>query len=137
MRPAVILLSGGLDSTTVCALAQAEGFELHALTVDYGQRHAVELAAARRVAGQAPPRHHRRRAEDDVTTEIAKARRCVAGVHVEFDCFKVRKAAFESCAYARVVGFGPGFLEASGRDDDVVETPAARARFKERARQGA
>lgn len=49
-RPAVILLSGGLDSATTAALARAEGFELFALSIDYGQRHRFELAAARRVA---------------------------------------------------------------------------------------
>ena len=47
---AVVLLSGGLDSTTVLAIALAEGLECHCLTVDYGQRHRVELEAARRVA---------------------------------------------------------------------------------------
>jgi len=47
---AVILLSGGLDSTTVLAIARSEGLECHCLTVDYGQRHRVELDAARRVA---------------------------------------------------------------------------------------
>ncbi len=50
LRPAVILLSGGLDSSTVLAIARASGFECHCLTVDYGQRHKVELTAARRVA---------------------------------------------------------------------------------------
>jgi 7-cyano-7-deazaguanine synthase len=49
-RPAVILLSGGLDSTTTLAVARAKGHVAYALTVHYGQRHAVELAAARRVA---------------------------------------------------------------------------------------
>jgi 7-cyano-7-deazaguanine synthase len=50
-RPrAVVLLSGGLDSTTTLAVAQAEGYEVYALTVEYGQRHAVELEAASRVA---------------------------------------------------------------------------------------
>ena len=49
-RKAVVLLSGGLDSCTAAALAKAEGFELYALTVAYGQRHAAELDAARRVA---------------------------------------------------------------------------------------
>jgi 7-cyano-7-deazaguanine synthase len=49
-RRAVVLLSGGLDSTTAAAIARADGFALHALTVSYGQRHAVELDAARRVA---------------------------------------------------------------------------------------
>jgi 7-cyano-7-deazaguanine synthase len=46
----VVLLSGGLDSYTAGAIAKAEGFELYALTVRYGQRHAHEIEAARRVA---------------------------------------------------------------------------------------
>ncbi len=49
-RRAVVLLSGGLDSATVLALARRDGFACHALSVDYGQRHASELAAAARVA---------------------------------------------------------------------------------------
>jgi 7-cyano-7-deazaguanine synthase len=48
---AICLLSGGLDSSTCLALAKREGFEVYALSFDYGQRHAVELRAARRVAG--------------------------------------------------------------------------------------
>jgi 7-cyano-7-deazaguanine synthase len=47
---AVVLLSGGLDSATAAAVARAEGYELYALTVSYGQRHDVEIQAARRVA---------------------------------------------------------------------------------------
>jgi 7-cyano-7-deazaguanine synthase len=50
MTPAVVLLSGGLDSATTAAIARADGFELHALSIDYGQRHRHELDAARRVA---------------------------------------------------------------------------------------
>jgi 7-cyano-7-deazaguanine synthase len=46
----VVLLSGGLDSYTAAAIARSEGFSLYALTINYGQRHAHELAAARRVA---------------------------------------------------------------------------------------
>jgi 7-cyano-7-deazaguanine synthase len=49
-KPAVVLLSGGLDSATAAAIARAEGFDLYALTVDYGQRHRHEVEAARRVA---------------------------------------------------------------------------------------
>jgi 7-cyano-7-deazaguanine synthase len=47
---AVILLSGGLDSATVLAIARSQGFECYALSVEYGQRHSAELDAARRVA---------------------------------------------------------------------------------------
>ena len=50
-KPAVVLVSGGLDSATALAEARAAGFDLYALTVSYGQRHAVEIQAARRVAG--------------------------------------------------------------------------------------
>jgi 7-cyano-7-deazaguanine synthase len=46
----VVLLSGGLDSYTAAAIARSEGFDLYALTINYGQRHAFELTAARRVA---------------------------------------------------------------------------------------
>jgi len=49
-KRAVVLLSGGLDSATALAVARDEGYECHALTVDYGQRHRTELAAAARVA---------------------------------------------------------------------------------------
>ena len=48
--PAVVLLSGGLDSATALAIARAEGYRCHALSFDYGQRHACELESARRVA---------------------------------------------------------------------------------------
>src|SRR3569833_3112428 len=47
---AVVLVSGGLDSATVLALARAEGYACHALSFDYGQRHRAELAAAARIA---------------------------------------------------------------------------------------
>jgi 7-cyano-7-deazaguanine synthase len=56
---AVILLSGGLDSATVLAMARASGLECHALSVSYGQRHRVELDAAGRVAHAQGIRDHR------------------------------------------------------------------------------
>lgn len=56
---AVVLLSGGLDSATVLAQAQAQGCECHTLSVDYGQRHRVELDAARRLAAAAGVASHR------------------------------------------------------------------------------
>jgi 7-cyano-7-deazaguanine synthase len=51
-KRAVVLLSGGLDSTTALAIAKSEGFDLYALSFRYGQRHAVELEAAKRAAAQ-------------------------------------------------------------------------------------
>ncbi|MEE8251451.1 MAG: 7-cyano-7-deazaguanine synthase QueC [Gemmatimonadales bacterium] len=57
-RNAVVLLSGGLDSTTVLAIAKAGGFIPHALSFRYGQRHEVELQAARAVAEQAGVTQH-------------------------------------------------------------------------------
>jgi 7-cyano-7-deazaguanine synthase len=59
MRPAVVLLSGGLDSTTTLAIAIAEGYETCALSFDYGQRHCLEIEAARRVASSLGAREHR------------------------------------------------------------------------------
>lgn len=56
---AVILLSGGLDSATCLALARQQGFECHALSVAYGQRHAAEIAAASRVAAALGAHEHR------------------------------------------------------------------------------
>ena len=49
-QPAVVLLSGGLDSATVAAIAKSQGFDLFALSVNYGQRHRFELQAAKQVA---------------------------------------------------------------------------------------
>ena len=59
-RPrAIVLLSGGLDSTTCLAIARAEGFDAYALSVEYGQRHTAELAAARRIAAALGAIDHR------------------------------------------------------------------------------
>ena len=59
MKRAVVLLSGGLDSATVLAMAREQDFECYALSVDYGQRHHAELAAAQRVARELGAREHR------------------------------------------------------------------------------
>jgi 7-cyano-7-deazaguanine synthase len=56
-RKAVVLLSGGLDSMVTAAIAREQGFCVLALTVDYGQRHRVELQAARTIAGRLADRH--------------------------------------------------------------------------------
>jgi 7-cyano-7-deazaguanine synthase len=59
MKKAVVLLSGGLDSTTTLAIAKAEGFAVYALSVDYGQRHRVELERAQQVAKTLGAAEHR------------------------------------------------------------------------------
>jgi len=57
VKQAVVLLSGGLDSMVCAALAREAGYSVIALTIDYNQRHRVELEAARRIAGQLADRH--------------------------------------------------------------------------------
>jgi 7-cyano-7-deazaguanine synthase len=59
MKRAVVLLSGGLDSTTTLAIAIAEGYEAYALSFEYGQRHQIEIEAARRVAHSLGAKEHR------------------------------------------------------------------------------
>src|SRR5947209_3372335 len=64
-QKAVVLLSGGLDSTTALALAHSQGFELHTLSFDYGQRHQREIEAAAAVA-----RHYRVRQQKTITIDL-------------------------------------------------------------------
>ena len=59
MKRAVVLLSGGLDSATTLAICARDGFEAHALSFDYGQRHKIEVLAAKRVAASLGVREHR------------------------------------------------------------------------------
>ena len=58
-KRAIVLLSGGLDSATVLAIARSKGYESYALSVEYGQRHRAELDAAKRVAAALGAREHR------------------------------------------------------------------------------
>jgi 7-cyano-7-deazaguanine synthase len=58
MKRAVVLLSGGIDSTTTLAIAIADGYETYALSFDYGQRHQIETKAARRVAKSLGAKEH-------------------------------------------------------------------------------
>lgn len=59
MKPAVVLLSGGLDSATCLAIARNRGFDCYCLSFDYGQRHSAELKAAKRVVDAQQAREHR------------------------------------------------------------------------------
>lgn len=58
IKRAVVLLSGGIDSTTTMAIAQSDGFEICALSFDYGQRHKIELDAAKKIARQFNVKRH-------------------------------------------------------------------------------
>lgn len=59
MKKAIILLSGGLDSTTTAAIAKTQGYEIYALSFKYGQRHSVELASAKKVAEHLKIKEHK------------------------------------------------------------------------------
>ncbi len=59
IKSTVVLLSGGLDSATVLAMARKQGFECYALSIDYGQRHRIELEAAKKVADMLGAKEHR------------------------------------------------------------------------------
>jgi 7-cyano-7-deazaguanine synthase len=59
LRRAIVLLSGGLDSATVLAIARSQNYECYALSVEYGQRHRAELQAARRIAAALNAHEHR------------------------------------------------------------------------------
>ena len=58
IKRAVVLVSGGVDSTTVLAIAKSQGYEIYSLSFSYGQRHAIELAAAERVSKYFGAREH-------------------------------------------------------------------------------
>src|SRR3990167_3553191 len=80
---AVVLLSGGLDSTTALAVARSKGFECYALTVRYGQLHEVELEAARRVASRGGGAEHR--VIDIDLAQLASSALTTTGVNVPKD----------------------------------------------------
>ena len=86
MKRAVVLLSGGIDSTTTLAIAIAEGCEAYALSIDYGQRHQIEMEAARRVADSLGARQHR----------VAKIDLCVFGGSALTDDIDVPKQRSET-----------------------------------------
>jgi 7-cyano-7-deazaguanine synthase len=127
-KPAVVLLSGGLDSATVAAIARRDGYGVYALSFDYGQRHDVEIEAAKRVAKAAGAERHvvlpidlrafggsaltddipvpKGRSEDDMA----------AGIPVTY--VPARNTIFLSLAlaWAEVLGTGDIFIGVNARD---------------------
>jgi 7-cyano-7-deazaguanine synthase len=128
--PAVVLLSGGLDSATALALAREQGFACYALSVDYGQRHAVELDAARRVALAGGVREHRVMRVDlagiggSALTDpaIAVPEEPTAGIPVTYVPARNTIMLSLALAWAEVLGardmfIGVNVLDASGYPD--------------------
>ena len=110
-RKAVILLSGGMDSAVVLAIAKAKGFDCHALSVIYGQRHVAELEAARRVVDMLGVHEHKVLTLDlraiggsALTDDIAVPEAPVAGIPVTY--VPARNTILLSLAlgYAEVTG---------------------------------
>jgi len=127
-RPAVVLLSGGLDSATVLAIAKREGFSPFALSFRYGQRHAIELAAAERIARQQGVERHvtldidlRQFGGSALTAEIAvpkgeSVEQIGEGIPVTY--VPARNTVFLSfaLAYAETLGTGHIFIGVNALD---------------------
>jgi 7-cyano-7-deazaguanine synthase len=135
---AVVLLSGGLDSATALAIAREQGFECHALSVDYGQRHAAELEAAGRVARSGGAREHRIMRVDlagiggSALTDpaIAVPQEPTAGIPVTYVPARNTIMLSLGLAWAEVLGardlfIGVNVLDASGYPDCRPEFIAA------------
>jgi len=123
---AIVLLSGGLDSSTALAIAANEGFTTHALSFNYGQRHLVELEAARRIAGHFHVKEHlvidvdmRRIGGSALTAEIAVPKgQCGVGDAVPVTYVPARNTVFLSfaLAWAEVMGCGHIFIGVNALD---------------------
>ena len=125
MKRAVVLVSGGLDSATVLADTIREGFEAHALTFDYGQRHEIELTAARHVASALGAREHRVAQIDlrlfggsALTDDIAVPKTANPADKIPITYVPARNTIFLSyaLAYAEVVGAADIFIGANAVD---------------------
>jgi 7-cyano-7-deazaguanine synthase len=145
----VVLLSGGLDSATALAMAREQDFICHALSVDYGQRHAAELEAARRVAHSGGAREHRLMRVDlagiggSALTDpkIAVPEEPRAGIPVTYVPARNTLMLSLALAWAEVLGardlfIGVNVLDASGYPDcrpEFIEAFAALAQLATKA----
>jgi 7-cyano-7-deazaguanine synthase len=137
-RPAVVLLSGGLDSATALAIARERGFACYALSVDYGQRHSAELEAARRIADACGAQEHRIMRVDLAgiggsaltDSSIAVPQAPTAGIPITYVPARNTIMLGLALAWAEVLGAGDIFigvnvLDASGYPDCRPEFIAA------------
>jgi len=147
---AVVLLSGGLDSATALAMARELRFTCHALTVDYGQRHAAELSAARRVASAGGAREHRLMRVDlagiggSALTDpgIAVPEQPTSGIPVTYVPARNTIMLALALAWAEVLGardvfIGVNVLDSSGYPDCRPEFIAAFAALAQLATKAA
>ena len=123
-RRAIVLLSGGLDSATVLAIARSQNYECYALSVEYGQRHRAELDAARRIATALGAHEHRTMRVDlagiggsaltDATLPVPEA--LAPGIPVTY--VPARNTLFLSLAlgWAEVIGAGNIFVGVNALD---------------------
>ena len=125
MTPAVVLLSGGLDSAVTLALAKRDGFEPHALSFEYGQRHRIEIAAARRVAHAMEVRDHRIAAIDlrvfggsALTDDVAVPQHDAASGDIPITYVPARNTIFLCYAlgFAEVIGAADIFIGVNAVD---------------------
>jgi 7-cyano-7-deazaguanine synthase len=124
LRRAIVLLSGGLDSATVLAIARSQNYECYALSVEYGQRHRAELQAARRIAAALNAHEHRTMRVDlagiggsaltDATMSIPEAP--APGIPATY--VPARNTLFLSLAlgWAEVIGAGDIFVGVNAVD---------------------
>jgi 7-cyano-7-deazaguanine synthase len=145
-KPAVVLLSGGLDSMVTAGIARERGFVLHALSIDYGQRHARELACARDIAERLGMERHvvlpldlRRFGGSALTDDIAVPKDGVEGgipvtyVPARNLVFLALTTAFAESVASRDIFIGVNALDYSGYPDCRPEFIAS---FAETARLG-
>jgi 7-cyano-7-deazaguanine synthase len=143
---AVVLLSGGLDSATALAWSRAQGWQVHALSVAYGQRHSAELAAAAQVAAQLGAREHRVMHVDLgsiggsalTDTRIAVPEQASGGIPVTYVPARNTVMLSLALAWAEVLGaraivIGVNAVDYSGYPDCRPEYIAAFARMAQLA----
>ncbi len=125
MKKAVILLSGGLDSATVAAIASKEGYQLYALSFDYGQRHMVELEAAKKIAEFFEVKEHKTAKIDlrvfggsALTDEIAVPKNQPDSDQIPITYVPARNTIFlsYSLGYAEVIGANDIFIGVNAVD---------------------